>query len=171
MNSKTTRLRYLTLSGLFVAIVFVLTAYLHIPSHTGYIHIGDSVIYLAAALLPRPYAIAVGALGAGLADCLTGYAIWAPGSAMIKATTVLCFSCHGERIINLRNLTAIIPSGILCVGGYYLYEGLITRNFTAPLAGIPGNITQFLFSSILYVVLGLALDKLRFKDRLMATHP
>jgi len=167
MNSKTTRLRYLTLSGLFVAIVFVLTAYLHIPSHTGYIHIGDSVIYLAAALLPRPYAIAVGALGAGLADCLTGYAIWAPGSAMIKATTVLCFSCHGERIINLRNLTAIIPSGILCVGGYYLYELLLTGSPAAGAASIWFNCLQAVASAVVFLALGTLMDCTGLKGKLL----
>ena len=116
-------------AGIFTAIVFVFTAYLHIPSHTGYTHIGDGFIYLAACLLPLPYAMFVGAAGALLADCLTGFAIWAPGSVIIKTAAVLFFSRKSKNIVCLRNILALIPAWILCIGGYYLYEALITGNF------------------------------------------
>ena len=64
-----------------VAIVIVMTAYiLHIPigvASGGYIHLGDAFIFTAACMLPQPYALAVGAIGAGVADLLTA-PIWAP---------------------------------------------------------------------------------------------
>ena len=151
------------LAGIFTAVVFVFTAYLHIPSHTGYTHVGDGFIYLAACLLPLPYAMFVGAGGALLADCLTGFAIWAPGSIIIKTAAVLFFSRKSKNIICLRNILALIPAWVLCIGGYYLYEALITGNFVSPLAGIPGYITQSLLSSILFVAVGLAMDKLNIK--------
>lgn len=152
------------LAGIFTAIVFVFTAYLHIPSHTGYTHVGDGFIYLAACLLPLPYAAFVGAAGALLADCLTGFAIWAPGSVIIKALAVLLFSRKGSRIITVRNLLALIPASALCIGGYYLYEALITGNWIAPVSGIPGYITQSVLSSILFMIVGFTLDKLKIKQ-------
>lgn len=152
------------LAGVFAAVVFVFTAYLHIPSHTGYTHIGDGVIYLAACLLPLPYAMFVGAGGALLADCLTGYAIWAPGSVIIKIIAVLFFSRKGKKIICWRNILALLPAWAVCIGGYYLYEALITGNFAAPLAGIPGYITQSVLSSIFFIAVGLAMDKLNVKQ-------
>ena len=155
------------IAGIFTAIVFVFTAYLHIPSHTGYTHVGDGFIYLAACMLPLPYAMFVGAGGALLADCLTGYAIWAPGSIIIKTVAVLFFSRKSARIISIRNLLALIPAWAVCIGGYYLYEALITGNFVAPLSGIPGYITQSVLSSILFVVAGLAMDKLNAKNTLV----
>jgi len=151
------------LSGVFAAIVFVVTAYFHIPSHTGYTHIGDGVIYLAACLLPLPYAAAVGAAGALLADCLTGYAMWAPASIIIKAAAVIFFSCRKEKIIYTRNILALLPAGLLCIGGYYLYEALITGNFAAPAAGIPGYITQSVLSSVFFILAGIAFDRLGIK--------
>lgn len=163
---KKERLKLMCLSGIFTAVVFVFTAYLHIPSHTGYTHVGDGFIYIAACLLPLPYGVFVGAVGALLADCLTGFAIWAPGSVIIKGLAVLFFSRKSEKIINLRNLLALIPAWILCIGGYYLYEALITGNFVAPLAGIPGYITQSALSSVLFVLLGLALDKLKINQKI-----
>lgn len=161
---KNQRVKRMCLTGVFTAVVFVLTAYLHIPSHTGYTHVGDGVIYLAACMLPLPYAMFVGAGGALLADCLTGFAIWAPGSVVIKTAAVLFFSRRGEKIVSWRNVLALVPAWAVCIGGYYLYESLITGNFIAPLSGIPGYITQCVLSSALFVVLGLALDKLNVKQ-------
>lgn len=165
---KHDRLRLLCLSGIFAALVFVCTAWLHIPSHTGYTHIGDAFIYLAGSLLPLPYAMAVGAVGGVLADCLTGYGLWAPGTLVVKVVTALCFSRRGPRVLSVRNLLGLIPAWLACIGGYYLYEALITGNFTAPLAGIPGYVTQSVLSSAVYVLLGLALDKLKIKHRIGA---
>ena len=156
------------LTGIFAAIVFVFTAYIHIPSHTGYTHIGDGFIYLAACLFPLPYAMVVGAVGALLADLLTGYAIWAPASVIIKAAAVLFFS-HRKKVIGARNLLALIPASLFCIGGYYLYEVIITGNFIAPLAGIPGYITQSVLSSVLFIVLGLIFDKAGIAKRALGS--
>ena len=163
---KSKQIKLMCITGVFTAIVFVTTAYLHIPSHTGYTHVGDGFIYLAACMLPLPYGIFVGAVGALLADCLTGFAIWAPGSIIIKAAAVLLFSRKSEKIFTLRNALALIPASAICIGGYYLYESIITMNFVAPLAGIPGYITQSVLSSILFVIVAFAMDKLKFKQRL-----
>lgn len=154
------------ITGVFTALVFVVTAYLHIPTNNGYIHVGDALIYLAACLLPWPYAMVVGAGGAFLADCLTGFAIWAPGSVIVKAITVLLFSNKEDKIINLRNSLAILPATIVCAGGYYLYESLIYGNFVAPLAGIPASITQSVASAIIYIAFGFAVDKMKLKSKI-----
>lgn len=163
---KNEKLRRLCLAGLFGAVVFVFTAYLHFPTHTGYTHVGDAFIWLAASLLPLPYAVFVGAGGALLADCLTGFAMWAPASILIKSVSVLFFTSRKEKIVTLRNLLALIPVSVLCTGGYYLYEALITQNFAVPLAGIPGYITQSVLSGTLYILIATALDKLHMKTSL-----
>jgi len=159
-NQKT---KYLCLAAVMAAIIFVFTQFFHIPSHTGYTHIGDAFIYLAGALLPWPYAVGAGAVGAALADVLGGFAMWAPGSIVIKALTALCFTPKKEQILCRRNLFALIPAFVLCAGGYYGYEVLLTGNLVAPLAGIPGYVIQVLASAAVFVVLGTVLDKMRFK--------
>lgn len=168
---KNDKITFMCLAGVFTAVVFVFTAYLHIPSHTGYTHVGDGFIYLAASLLPLPYAMFVGAVGALLADCLTGFAVWAPGSVIIKTVVVLFFSAKGRRILSVRNLLALLPAAVICIGGYYLYEALITGNFVTPLSGIPGYVMQAVLSSILFVLLGVALDKLKVKEHRMNGGP
>lgn len=154
------------LAGVLTALVFVFTAYLHIPSVNGYVHIGDGFIYFAACLLPLPYGLFVGAGGAVLADCLTGYAIWAPGSAVIKALTVCCFCRTGKKMLSKRNLLGLPVAAVVCVGGYYLYGSIITGNFAAPLADVPGNCMQSICSSVLFAVLAAAADKINLKKYL-----
>ena len=59
------KLRLLCLAALFAGAIAVTTAYLlHIPIPTGgYIHLGDALIYLAACLLPAPYAVGAAMVG------------------------------------------------------------------------------------------------------------
>lgn len=165
MSTKQTY--YICLTALMAAIIYVFTALFHVPSLTGYVHVGDGFLFLAASVLPAPYAALAGGLGAGLSDLLSGYAIWVPGTVLIKATTAFFFSGNRSTIINKRNIFGILPAGLLCVGGYYLYNALITGNFTAPLLEIPGNISQTVFSGALYLLLGFALDKAKAKQRLL----
>ncbi len=163
---KRTKIKLMCASGVFTALIFICTAYIHIPVHTGYAHIGDGIIYLAASVLPLPYAVFAAAGGAALSDFFSGYALWAPASLIIKAITVLFFSQKNNKIICTRNLIALIPSLIICTGGYYIYEALLTQNFLSPLAGIIGNIIQSFLSCVLFIVLGLYLDKFKVKEQL-----
>ena len=164
MKKKNTRL--LCMAAIFTALVFVVTAYLHIPTNNGYIHVGDGLIYLAACILPWPYAMAVGAGGALLADCLSGFAIWAPGSVIIKALTALLFTDKSKKIMSVRNQLVMLPASVICSGGYYLYESALYGNWIAPLAGIPASLTQSITSSVLFVVMGITFDKINLKYKL-----
>lgn len=156
----------LCIGGVLAALVFVATAVVHIPSHTGYIHVGDAFIYLAACLLPHPYAAAAGAVGAALSDALTGYAIWVPGTVIIKAAAVFFFTARRDKLLCPRNLLALLPSFAVCIGGYYVYEALITSNWVAPLAGLLPSLMQCVASAVVFVLLAAALDRLKLKKHL-----
>lgn len=165
---KNVRIQRLCQTAVFAAIIYVFTAYLHVPSFNGYTHIGDGFLYLAASTLPMGYAAAAGAIGAGLADVLTGYSIWAPATLVIKAVTACFFTSKAPTFLCKRNYLALIPSFVLCAGGYYLYESVITGNFIAPAAGIIGYTTQVVLSSVVYLVLGKVMDKAGLKSRLVS---
>lgn len=164
---KRNHIRLMCITGILSALVFVVTAYLHIPTYNGYVHCGDGFIFIAACLLPTPYAVVVGALGAMLADVLTGFAIWAPGSMVIKGLLALLFTCKSKKIVTARNLMMLLPAALVSAGGYYLYEALITGSLLASLAGIPGSLIQAAASSIVFVAVGIALDKYNLKKRLL----
>ena len=164
---KKQKTRLMCLSGVFATLVFVVTAYLHIPTYNGYVHVGDGFIFLAACLLPLPYSVFVGAIGAMLADLLTGFAIWAPGSMVIKALVALLFSSKGKKILTLRNTLMLIPAAVISIAGYYFYEVLITGSFLASLSGIPGSTIQAVTSSLVFVAAAIAMDKVHIKTTLL----
>ena len=161
------KLRLICISSIFAALVFVVTAYLHIPTYNGYIHVGDGFIMLSACILPMPYAVCIGAIGALLADVLTGYAIWAPGSVVIKALTAMLFSCKSKKIVSFRNSIMLIPATVICTGGYYLYEVIITGSFGGALAGIPGSLIQSVASSLVFVLAGVTMDKMNLRSKIL----
>ncbi len=160
------KVKLICLTGIFTALIFIFTAYVHIPSHTGYTHVGDAFIYLAACLLPYPYAMIAGSAGALFADLFTGYAIWAPASVIIKALSVLFFS-RRRSVLASRNLVALFPAALICIGGYYFYEAIITGNLIAPLAGIPGYVIQSTLSAAVFLVLGAIFDKAKLRERIL----
>lgn len=164
---KRKSIKLLTLSGLFAAIIFVLTAYVHIPSHNGYTHIGDAFIYLAATILPMPYAICASAIGAMFADVLSGYAIWAPATIIIKILVALLFTSKNEKIVCKRNILGIFFAAIITFVGYYLYEAIFISNFAVALLGIVGYLTQSVLSGIVFIISAKAFDKLNIRSKLL----
>jgi uncharacterized repeat protein (TIGR04002 family) len=158
------KLRYITLAGLFAALIALFTAYiLHIPAGpNGYIHLGDALIYLAAALLPAPYAMAAGAIGGGLADLLTA-PMWAPATVIIKILIVIPFTSKHNKLLAKRNLIAPVIAMLITITGYYFAELILYGKETAFLVSVTSNSIQGLGSAAVFYILGAALDKTGIK--------
>ena len=154
-------LRKMCLAAVFAALVFVATAYLpRIPTVNGYVHLGDTLVFLCASLLPTPYAVAAAAIGGGLADLLTGYAIWAPASFIIKGLTAFFFTSNGKKILCAKNWIAIAIAAVICVVGYYVWAALfISGNWVAPVSEMLPNLMQTVVSGVLYALISLIFDR------------
>lgn len=167
--NSSTRMRYITLTGLMAAMIAIMTAYIcHIPVgvNGGYIHFGDSLIYIAAALLPAPYALAAAAIGGGFADLMTA-PIWAPATIIIKMLITIPFSNKSAKIITPRNIIATALACLISIIGYFVAEYFIFGALSsALLASISGNLIQSGGSAVFFIVFGLALDKVHVKGRL-----
>ena len=158
-HSKIT-LRRLIFAAVFASIIFVATSYLKVPLPVmGYVHLGDGIIFLAATLLPMPYAIGAAAIGASFADLMAGYSQYILATFILKALTAAFFSSRKGRSVCFRNLIAIIPAVIINVGGYYLFEALLYDSFISPLASIPFNAVQSVCGAVIFVLLGAIIDK------------
>lgn len=162
------------LAAAFAALILLATAYLpRIPvGNGGYIHAGDAVLFAAAALLSPFGAAAAGAAGETLADLLSGAAVWAPATFIIKMLMALIF-CFGAgfarknadrrsevRLLTLRAVAAAVAAGIVGAAGYFFYEGFL-YSFPAALASLPLNLIQAAGSAALYAVLAVPLQKAR----------
>lgn len=157
-------IKKISLSALFAAIITVFTAYIcHLPigANGGYVHLGDTFIYIAASLLPTPYAICAAVVGAGLADLLTA-PVWALASVLIKALICLCFT--NKKIICKRNVIACIVGVFVTVIGYAVAEYIIFGSLAGIVYSLIGNLIQSAASMILFVILGFYLEKSKIKD-------
>lgn len=155
------KIKLLTLTGLMAALITLFTAYIvHIPIgvNGGYIHLGDAIIYLAAVLLPWPYAMAAGAIGGGLADLLTA-PMWAPATVIIKILIVLPFTSRRKGILNKRNLIAPVIAMFITVIGYYIADLIIFGKEAAFLISVTSNGIQGLGSAAVFYILSAALEK------------
>lgn len=169
MDSRTKSIGLLTITGLFAAMITLMTAYIfHIPygANGGYIHFGDALIYLAAVLLPRPYAMMAAALGSGLADLLTA-PMWAPATIIIKMMLVLPFTSEGGRIVKGRNIAAPFIAMLMTVAGYFAAEGLIFGSFYTAAASALGNVIQGAGSTAIFFGLAMMLDKVHLKAKVV----
>ena len=154
-------------TALFAGIICITIAYfLHIPigGNGGFVHVGDAFIYLAAVLLPTPYAACAAAIGAGMADILTGSANWALATIIIKPILVLFFSNKSKKIINVRNVGAAIVAGIVGTLLYMVAEGIMYGSFVSAFILTLIGLVQPIGSFIVFIVIGLVFDKLKIKE-------
>lgn len=139
------------LTSMFAAMVCVSTICIQIASPMGgYINLGDALVLMSAFLLGPVYGTAAAGIGSALADLLTGYAYYAPGTLIIKAGIALIASVllkmldrkltHLPRA--LRMALAGIPGEIVMILGYLFYAWIFLGHGPSAVASVPGNAVQ-----------------------------
>ena len=172
---KKTDLKKITLTAIFAALIAVMTAFIKIPIgvNNGYVHLGDSMIYIAGCLL-GPYAMIAASIGGALADILAGAAVWAIPTAIIKPINSIPFIIatahyvkHNEshKIIHTSTIIMTVVSGLITMIGYYIAEGLMFSFESALLFSFLG-IIQPIGGAIVFIVAGCALDKIKIQKYL-----
>ena len=159
----------MTMTGIFAALITLMTAYIcHIPIgiNGGYVHCGDAFVYLAAAMLPTPYALAAAAIGGGLADLLTA-PMWAPASVVIKMLLVLLFTNKEPHLVNIRNVMSTIAAYLISGIGYYVAEWIMFESGAVFVVSMAQTAIQSLGSAVVFVLLGTALDRVHVKKRFL----
>lgn len=78
--------KFVALSSSFTALVFIATAIfaLAIASTGGYFNFGEGMVYLSSLVGGPIVGLIAGAIGSSLADVITGYGFFAPGTFIIK---------------------------------------------------------------------------------------
>ena len=150
------------LAAMFAALAFAATNIVHIPvpATNGYIHLGDCVVLLGAFLLGPLYGAAAGGIGSAMADILSGYALYAPGTFIIKVAVAVVAGLL-IHILSRRTKAAPVFAGIcgelIMIFGYFVYESLVLRYGLAAAGSIVGNAVQaaagVVFSALLYTAL------------------
>lgn len=162
---KTDTLKKITLTALFMALSCVATMVIKIPTMIGYANLGDGVVLLGAYFLGPVYGLLAGGVGSMLADILSGYAFYAPGTLIIKGLVAWIGAVLVKKICkgSIPNFKGMLLAGaaaeLWMVAGYWAYETLILGNAAAALASIASNGAQ----GVVGVVVSMALFSLLSK--------
>jgi uncharacterized membrane protein len=141
----------ITVAAVFAALVFAVTSQIPpipIPTTSGYFNIGETTIYVAALVFGPLVGALAGGIGSTLSDIYLGYALFAPGTLVIKGAEGLIVGFLNMHLRKYtKNLTlcatiSVIAGGLEMVTGYFLYEQFIVGS--AALAEAPFNIIQML---------------------------
>ena len=168
-KNANTKIRLMTLAGAMTALTVIFTAYIfHIPVgvNGGYVHFGDSVIYLAAVLLPAPYAMIVGALGGGIADLLTA-PMWAVATVIIKMLIVIPFTSKSEVLLTKRNMIAPVISFFISATGYFIAEKILFGSEVALLSALSGSLVQSGGSALFFYIGAAAFQSAGIKRNIL----
>lgn len=157
--------KMIVISALLASLTCVATMIIKIPTPLhGYANLGDCIVLLSAFLLPVGYGFCAAAIGSALADVLSGYAMYAPATFVIKGLMVIvaCF-IYKQFIKNeKKKLFGKIVSGfvaeVVMVGGYFVFEGFL-YGFEASLVNIPANAIQGVVGLIAGVLLVNVFEK------------
>lgn len=154
------QIRVLVVSAMFIALIFVSAYSLSVSNGIGgVIHLGDALIFLAAAILPKPHSLVVAALGLGIFNLASplGLAMWFPFTITIKPLMALCFTNKGETVLGpIRNRIAPFIAMVINTVLYFGANVLITE--AGGLAALPGLLIQGAGSVVFFFVIAFALD-------------
>jgi uncharacterized membrane protein len=155
----------LAFTALFAALCCVATVMIVIPLPNGFFNVGDVFVLLAGWFLGPLYGGVAAAVGSALADIVSGYAIYAPATAIIKGLcAVIAFALY--KLYKLlvkkasldflpRVLSALVAEGVMVLG-YFLFECALYGVAGAALA-VYGNLLQGVCCLGIAVAIGSAL--------------
>lgn len=163
------RTKTLVLSAVFIAVIFISITLLGVPNGLGgFIHFGDALIFIAAALLPKPFAMVVAALGPGLFNLVRGPQ-WFIFTIIIKPIMTLCFNNKSPKILGCKqNIIAPFAAGLINTGLYFIANIILFGGVAAGIAAVPALLIQGAGSVAFYFIIAAALDKLKIKSKLGA---
>ncbi len=171
-SSSSVSIREMVQIALLTALTYISVAFLNIEYvNNNVLHLGDSIIFIAAILFGRKHAALSGAFGMALFDLLSGaYAFWTPYTFVIKGVMgfiagTIAFSGNAKGNNWIRNIIGMIAAGVWMVAGYFMAEAIITGNFAAPLVAVHGNIIQAVSGAVIAFALVTALRKTNYFNR------
>ena len=165
---KELNVKDLVITSLFIALVFVFTWLVKIQlpfaPNGGLIHLGNVPFFLAAIFLDKRIGMTAGALGMGIFDLTSGWAMLSPMTVISALIMGYILNKFNYKHLNLKNLLiSFVLVAIVKVLVYYIGEVFILSSLVTPLASIPGNIIQIAVSSVIVLVVLKPMEKV-FKN-------
>jgi len=151
VKQKKSILVYVVLSAIMAALVCIATILIQIPNPPtrGYINIGDAMIFISALSFGTFVGGFAGAVGSSLADVLSGYALYAPFTFVIKGAEGTLAGLLTNRKSVSRDMLAVVVAGLEMILGYFLAEFYLLQYGWAALTEVPGNVFQIVAGGVI----------------------
>ena len=164
---RDSKVKKLVMAAMFAALTTVMTMVIQVPSPMqGYVNLGDCAVLLSAWVLGPVWGGAAAGIGSMLADIISSYTHYAPGTLVIKFTMALVAGLIFKAMRSekySRVLTAQVLGGVLAeaimVLGYFGYCGLWLGKGLAAATSIPGNVVQGVFGLVSAALVYAILDR------------
>jgi len=158
-------------TALLAALTCVTTMVIQIPTGGGYLNPGDCFVQLSGWILGPWYGFIAAGLGSMLSDLFAGYAMYAPGTFLIKGLDALVsglifHAMAGRHRLAGSILGGAVGGGIIMALGYFGYESAILGLGLAAAANIPGNLAQALFGLATATILSEVLHRTGVWDKI-----
>jgi uncharacterized membrane protein len=155
----------LTLCAAMAALLFVLTFIIRIPimASGGYIHMGDTIIYLCGYILGGSLGAVIAGIGSALADLAAGAVIYILPTLVIKALMgfmVGMIAYKRTKVSLIRFAVACLAAGAWMVAGYFIFEGA-AFGFAYAIGALPFNLVQYLANALCAVLLKGVADRIK----------
>ena len=173
MNVK---LQRIVTASMLAAMTTIATMIIKVPTlgTNGYVNIGDTIVLLCAWLLGNPYGALAAGIGSALADLLSGYPAYIPGTAVIKFlmafVAAIIYAGLGRKNVH-KAASYVISSAVaevIMIAGYFLYESTILGYGLAAAASIGSNAIQGVTCMVLANALIHVLSGVKFFNNLRA---
>ena len=140
-------LRKIITAAVFAALACAATMLIQIPTLTkGYVNLGDCVVLIAGWVCGAQWGFAAAGIGSALADIISGYALFAPGTFAVKglmAVLAALIAAAFRHRVFLGRVASAAAAELFMVLGYFIYEWLfIVGSPEAAVIGIPENLIQ-----------------------------
>ena len=115
-------------TALLIALVYIATRFINIrlpiAASGGLVHLGNTMLFIAAIVFGPKKGAAAGAFGMGLFDLLSEWAMWAPFTFVVRGIMgyiigKIAWSNGREGNNMLVNIAGILVSGVWMIAGYY----------------------------------------------------
>lgn len=163
-------LRKQVLTAMFTALICAATMLIQIPTPmtNGYVNVGDCFVLAAGWFLGPWHGLFAGGVGSALADLISGYAHYIPGTFVIKGLMAMVAALLSRKLLaklpmRVGRLIGALAAELIMVSGYFLYAwAILGKAVTAAVTSIPSNLLQGTVGIVGGMMLIEILDRLPF---------
>lgn len=143
----------LCLTAVFMALICIATMVVQIPIPLGYAHLGDCMILLATYLLGPIASMIASGIGSAMADILTGYAIWAIPTLLIKGIMPWVAFCFFHKKSKYSPYTGAFFCLIFMILGYVIAGCILYGSVSTGILQFPGLALKSIVNFIAFILL------------------